>query len=87
MLLGDESVLQLDQRKNLQLLKMALIAAKKCIAIKWKSEESPSHIVWHVPVEKIMFNLKKSLQCLKRFGANLWHKLDVTLTEIADVTV
>lgn len=78
-LLGDESILQLDQRKNLHLVKMALIAAKKCIAIQWKSEP-PSHILWlrelssYVPVEKIMFNLKKkSNQCLKRFGADLLH--------------
>ncbi len=67
MLLGDESILQLDQRKNLRLVKMALIAAKKCIAIQWKSEEPPSHILWlrelssYVPVEKIMFNLKKKV--------------------------
>ncbi len=44
MLLGDESILQFDQRKNLRLVEMALISAKKCIAIQWKSEEPPSHI-------------------------------------------
>lgn len=57
-LLGDESILQPDQRKNLRLVKMALIAAKKCIAIQRKSEEPPRPIVWlrelssYVPVEK-----------------------------------
>ncbi len=65
MLLGDESILQFDQRKNFRLVKMALIAANKCIAIQWKSEEPPIHILWlreissYVPIEKIMFNLKK----------------------------
>ncbi len=67
MLLGDDSILQFDQRKNLRLVKMALIAANKCIAIQWKSEEPPSHILWlreissYVPIEKIMFNLKKKV--------------------------
>lgn len=59
-ILGDESVLHLDQRKNLRFVKMALIAAKKCIAIQWKSEKPPSHTIWlkelssYVPVEKIV---------------------------------
>ncbi len=79
MLLGDESILQLHQRKNSHLVKMALIAAKKCVYIQWKSEFPPSRILWlrelssYMPVEKIMFNLKKSHQCLKGVGADLLH--------------
>lgn len=93
MLLGDESVLQLNQR-NLHLVKMALIATKKCIAIQWKSVEPPSHMVWlrelasYVPVEKILFNLRKKSSMFEK----IWGKfieyinnLDVTLTENADV--
>lgn len=92
-LLGDESILQPDQRKNLRLVKMALIAAKKCIAIQRKSEEPPRPIVWlrelssYVPVEKIMFNLKKVINVCKDLGKFIAYvnNLDVTLTENADV--
>ncbi len=94
MLLGDDSILQFDQRKNLHLVKMALIAAKKCIAIQWKSEEPPSHILWlreissYVPIEKIMFNLKKKSSMFEKIWGRFiayMNTLDVTLAENADV--
>ncbi len=94
MLLGDDSILQFDQRKNLRLVKMALIAAKKCIAIQWKSEEPPSHILWlreissYVPIEKIMFNLKKKSSMFEKIWGRFiayMNTLDVTLAENADV--
>ncbi len=73
---------------------MALIAAKKCIAIQWKSEEPPSHILWlreissYVPIEKIMFNLKKKSSMFEKIWGRFiayMNTLDVTLAENADV--
>lgn len=64
-LLGDHSVLPNNLRGNTRFVRLALIAANKCIAIHWKSEDPPGVSFWlkelssYLPSEKIMFNLKK----------------------------
>lgn len=65
-LLGDLSVFPVDTRViNTRFIRLALIAANKCIAINWKSKDPPGVPLWlkelssYLPSEKIMFNLKK----------------------------
>lgn len=64
-LLGDLSVLPISMRGNTRFIRLALIAANKCVAINWKSEDPPGVSLWlkelssYLPSEKIMFNLRK----------------------------
>ncbi|XP_073687781.1 interferon-induced very large GTPase 1-like [Garra rufa] len=64
-ILGDLSVLPNNTKDKTRFVRLALIAANKCIAINWKSEEPPGVSLWlkelssYLPPEKIMFNLRK----------------------------
>lgn len=64
-LLGDTSLLKEQKGINLRFVRIALLAAIKCIMLKWKVSEPHSTSMWtkevssYVPLEKITFPLKK----------------------------
>jgi len=64
-LLGDTSLLDERRGINLRFVRLALLAAIKCITLKWKDSKPPTTSMWttevssNVPLEKIAFCLKK----------------------------
>jgi len=63
--LGNISDIPLSKRNKLHLIKLAMMAANKCIAVWWKSADPPPVSMWlkemssYMTSEKIMFNLKR----------------------------
>lgn len=77
-LLGDTSMLPGQcNRRTVRFIRIALITAIKCIALKWKDEHPPPPSLWLkeltscVPSEKIMYNLRQRPDIFE----GIWRKL------------
>ena len=80
-LLGDTSVLSVEGNK-VRFMRIALIIANKCIALKWKSEDAPPPSLWLseltscIPNKKIMCNLKQRPEKFEGILGNLIEHLN-----------
>lgn len=82
-LLGDTTLLD-QQKVNLRFVRLALLAAIKCITLRWKDSKPPSTSMWikevssYIPLEKISFRLKKRQDLFVKFWGTFLSYLGIT---------
>lgn len=84
-LLGDTSLLDEHKGINLRFVRLALLAAIKCITLRWKDSKPPTTSMWttevssYVPLEKITFCLKKRQDLFVKYWGSFLSYMGITI--------